>query len=72
MAVLEGAEKAVYNTGHPSDDSPCTDLNESDGCIDVNPDNHNSLQLIPTPCKCMQNKDLWARLDSNQRPTDYE
>lgn len=72
MTVLGEAEKTVHNPVHTPDNSPCTDLNENQSDVDVSPSLCNSLQFNSTERKSMQNKDLWARLDSNQRPADYE
>ena len=72
MTVLGEAEKTVHYQVHTPDNSPCTDLNEKEGDTDISPCLCNSLQSDSRSRKDMQNKDLWARLDSNRRPADYE
>lgn len=72
MTVSGEAKMTVHNPVYTPENMPCTDLNEDRSSVDVSPDKYNSLQLNLNQNKPLQNKDLWARLDSNQRPADYE
>ncbi|MHC4961557.1 MAG: tyrosine-type recombinase/integrase [Planctomycetota bacterium] len=65
MTVLGEAEKTVHNPVHPSDNSPCTDLNESESNSDATPcscgANHENARV----CDNTQNPQKWALQDLN-------
>ena len=71
MAILNDAEKTVHPTmetfGNVQQQNQEDEIDTSN-----NPCNSRNLLKDSISRNSLQKIDLWARLDSNQRPTDYE
>ncbi|MEN8126320.1 MAG: hypothetical protein ABFR90_00780, partial [Planctomycetota bacterium] len=59
MTVLGGAETMVHNQVQTGDNSPCTDLRESESGSDV------------TPCICGTNQENAGVCDNTQNPENW-